>query len=163
MIGVVTSTFFGALFTDIGADPGEFRTVARITGYKPGVKRREINDIPTEPDTPRHLLASVYTLIGTPLTDLGRLLAPFDALTLLVTQAVDLRNGLCKSHCSSFNESDWIHHCACLCVGMTRNQCRRWSSKQSMLLLGRWRMSRPDALLSRQSNSQHDTKQTVVG
>ncbi len=104
MIGIVTSAFVGAFFTHVGTDPGELRTVTRITGYEPGVKRREIDDIPTEPNTPLHLLPLVDTCIAAPLTDLGCLLATLDTVALLVAQVVDLGNGFCKSHYVSFND-----------------------------------------------------------
>lgn len=115
VIGVVTRTFVGAFLTHVSTDPGELPTVARITGYESGVKRRDIDDIPTEPNTSRHLLAVVYTLIGTPLTNLGRLLTVLDTLALLIAETVDLGDGFCKRHHVSYDDNERNHYCACLC------------------------------------------------
>lgn len=88
VVGVVARTFFGALFADTGTGLGQLGAVVGATGHEPGVERGNVGDIPTKSGTLLHLLVA-ETLISTPLTHLGGLVANLDTLLFLVTQMVN--------------------------------------------------------------------------
>jgi hypothetical protein len=96
MVVVVLGALVGALLAGVGAQFRRSSMERRVARTHPGALRGEVGDIPTQPETPGHLLAMVSTFVGAPLTRLSGLEAAVYTPVHLVGQVVDL----CERHCT---------------------------------------------------------------
>lgn len=84
MLGVVALALLGALLAHASANLREFSTVVGVPGHEPGVQRRHVGDVPTEPEALGHILSFAGARVGAPLTSLGGFETVLQAISLLV-------------------------------------------------------------------------------